>query len=108
MLLLMAVLPAICEELAFRGFILSGLRHMGHKWRAILVSSLLFGVAHGVVQQSVMAVLFGMILGYLAVQTGSLLPCMTFHAVHNALGICASHWIPQLLDKYPQLDGIVS
>ena len=31
-LVVMAVTPAICEELAFRGFILSGLRHMGHKW----------------------------------------------------------------------------
>ena len=49
--LLFALLPAVCEEVAFRGFILSGLRHMGHKWRAILISSIFFGVAHGMLQQ---------------------------------------------------------
>ena len=38
LILVMALLPAICEELAFRGFILSGLRHMGHKWGAIALT----------------------------------------------------------------------
>jgi len=33
------------RELAFRGFILSGLRHVGHKWAAILASSIFFGAA---------------------------------------------------------------
>ena len=36
LLLLIAVLPAVCEELAFRGFILSGFRHLGHKRLAIV------------------------------------------------------------------------
>src|SRR5205085_6149122 len=36
LLLAVAVVPAICEELAFRGFVLSGLRHLGHKWWAIV------------------------------------------------------------------------
>ena len=45
-LLIVAVLPAFCEEIAFRGFILSGLRHLGHKWQAIVISSIFFGVAH--------------------------------------------------------------
>ena len=43
-----AVTPAICEELAFRGFILSGLRRMGHKWGAIVLTSVFFGLAHGI------------------------------------------------------------
>jgi sodium transport system permease protein len=84
-----ALLPAVCEELAFRGFILSGLRHLGHKWRAIALCSILFGVAHGVVQQSIVAAAAGVLLGYVAVQTGSLWPCIAFHAVHNSLGLAA-------------------
>ena len=48
---LMAVLPAMCEELAFRGFILSGLRHLGHKWWAIGLSAVFFGMATRVIQQ---------------------------------------------------------
>ena len=50
LLLLFAVLPAICEELAFRGFILSGLRHIGHKWWAIVLSAVFFGMSHGMLQ----------------------------------------------------------
>ena len=41
LLLVIALVPAVCEELAFRGFILSGFRHLGHKWRAIVLSALL-------------------------------------------------------------------
>ena len=67
--LLMAVLPAICEELAFRGFILSGLRHVGHKWWAIALSAVFFGMAHTVVQQSIAAAALGLVIGYVAVQT---------------------------------------
>src|SRR5690242_15710501 len=43
---LLAILPAICEELAFRGFILSGLRHLGSKRWAIGLSAVFFGMAH--------------------------------------------------------------
>ena len=86
---LMALTPAICEELAFRGFILSGLRHMGSKWGAIVISSLLFGVTHGILQQSISAALVGMVIGYIAVQTGSLLPCIVFHLIYNSLGLLA-------------------
>ena len=39
-------MPAICEELAFRGFILSGFRRLGNKWRAIVYTAVLFGVTH--------------------------------------------------------------
>jgi len=84
-LALIALLPAVCEELAFRGFILSGLRHLGHKWRAIIYAALFFGLTHGVLQQSIMASLLGAVLGYLAVQTASIYPGMLFHAAHNAL-----------------------
>jgi sodium transport system permease protein len=84
-LLVLALLPAICEELAFRGFILSGLRQNGHIWRAVLISSIFFGLAHSILQQSLAAVVIGVVLGYLAVQTGSLWPCVLFHMTHNAL-----------------------
>ncbi len=106
LILLLAIVPAICEELAFRGFILSGLRHIGNRWRAIFITSMLFGLAHGVVQQSITAIVFGMVLGYLAVKTRSLIPCIVFHAVHNALGLCSSQWMSQYAAGDLTLDGI--
>jgi sodium transport system permease protein len=87
MLLVLAVVPAICEELAFRGFILSGLRHMGHRWRAIIISSLFFGMAHALFQQTIIARFPGVLIGYIAVQTSSVLPCMVFHMCHNGLAV---------------------
>ncbi len=102
---LLAITPAICEELAFRGFILSGLRHLGHKGMAILVSSLFFGIVHGMLQQSINACILGMVLGTLAVQTGSLLPCILFHATHNALQVLGSSVLsPEFLERHPGMD----
>ena len=100
-ILVLAVAPAICEEIAFRGFILSGLRHMGHKWVAILVTSVFFGAAHMILQQSLTACIVGMVLGYLAVQTGSLLPCIVYHLTHNSLSMVIAICVPKLLQAYP-------
>jgi sodium transport system permease protein len=90
LLLVAALTPALCEELAFRGFILSGLRRMGHKWGAIALTSLFFGLAHGILQQSLAAFFVGMVIGYIAVKTGSLWPGVLYHLVHNSLGISLS------------------
>ncbi len=98
LVLVIALVPAVCEELAFRGFILSGFRHLGHKWRAIFYSAILFGITHGILQQSLIACLMGAVLGYLAVQSGSILPGIVFHAINNALAVANSRidavWIP--------------
>jgi len=99
-LLVLALLPAICEELAFRGFILSGLRHMGHKWGAILLSAVFFGVTHFVLQQSITAVAVGVVIGYLAVQTGSLLPGVLFHLLHNSLVVLAGQVTTKMLQDH--------
>jgi sodium transport system permease protein len=82
---LLAVLPAVCEELAFRGFVLSGLRHLGSKWWAVGLAALFFGMAHTIVQQSIAAAAVGLVIGYIAVQTNSLVPCILFHMMHNGL-----------------------
>ena len=102
-LLLLTVAPAVCEELAFRGFILSGFRHLGHRWRAIACSAIFFGLAHSVLQQSLLACLAGVVLGLLAVQTGSLLPGILFHLVHNALPLLVNRGAPVWADRWPSL-----
>jgi sodium transport system permease protein len=89
--LVIALMPAVCEELAFRGFILSGLRHLGHKWQAIAISSIFFAVTHQVFHQSIVACLMGLVLGYLAVQTGSLLTSSVFHFIHNSIPLAMSY-----------------
>lgn len=89
--LVIAFTPAVCEEIAFRGFILSGLRHLGHKWQAIAISSIFFAVTHQVFHQSIVACLMGLVLGYLAVQTQSLFVCAVFHFAHNSMPLAISY-----------------
>jgi sodium transport system permease protein len=97
---LMAALPAVCEELAFRGFVLSGLRHLGSKSWAIGLTAVLFGIAHGIIQQSLAAAAMGLVIGYIAVQTGSLVPCMLFHLTYNGL-MFSTLLLPGLAESQP-------
>lgn len=97
-LAVLALMPAVCEELAFRGFILSGLRHLGSRWRAIVISSLFFGLTHAVLQQSISATLVGMVLAYIVVQSGSLWTSVAFHFVYNSLGLAAFFLAPDVSD----------
>ena len=85
-----ALLPAVCEEVAFRGFILSGLEHQRRTRSAILFSALMFGFLHmllSLYQQLFNATLLGIVLGLLAVRSRSLLPGILFHFLNNALAI---------------------
>jgi sodium transport system permease protein len=95
LLALVALLPAICEELALRGFVLSGLRHLGHKWWAIAISAVAFGAIHMFLQQKITAAAVGLVIGYLAVQTGSILPCMVFHLIHNSMAAVVPGWVQE-------------
>lgn len=84
---LMAVVPAVCEELAFRGFIFGGLLRNGGRLRAVLVTAVLFGISHGILQQSITATVMGLMLGWIALRTGSVLPGMLIHFTNNALSV---------------------
>jgi sodium transport system permease protein len=83
--LVLAVLAAVCEEVAFRGFILSGLRRRFKPWTAILLSSFLFAVSHLNVFQFVPLFGLGVILGLLATRSGSIVPGLVFHVTINTL-----------------------
>jgi sodium transport system permease protein len=101
-MLVFAVLPAVCEELAFRGFILTGLRRRFRTGTAIVISSVLFAVAHMNVFQFLPTFVLGLVLGVLAVRGGSVLPGMAYHLIHNGLLIgltCAEQLfgVPEVL-----------
>lgn len=82
--LAVGITPAICEELLFRGLILSGLRRLG-KWPAILLSAFLFALAHSSIYRLLPTLLMGVLLGYLVWRTGSILCAMILHALNNGL-----------------------
>ncbi|QDV31933.1 ABC-2 family transporter protein [Planctopirus ephydatiae] len=96
LLVAFAIAPAICEELAFRGFILSGLRQGGRHGLAIVISAISFGIIHMVSQQVFNAALLGLIIGLLAVQSRSIYPGMLYHFLHNGMQVGLSQIQTQL------------
>jgi uncharacterized protein len=80
--------PAIVEELFFRHLALDSLRAVMSPTAAVLVSSLMFGLAHLGVPLSIPVLgLVGVVLGWARVASGSLALPMLLHALHNFLVI---------------------
>lgn len=82
--LLLCALPAVGEELLFRGA-LQGLVHPAGSGPAILAPALLFALLHLDPAQDLTALVCGLFLGWLAERTGSILPGMLLHFVNNCL-----------------------
>lgn len=82
-LLLLCVLPAIGEEFIFRGVILGNLLRYGER-TAVMVSALLFGLAHWNLAYLPLYTLLGVYLGGLRVRSHNLLWPILAHAVNNA------------------------
>jgi len=89
LILVLALLPAVCEELAFRGFILTGLRNGLGIRQGVVISALLFALAHGDPFRLLPTFLLGLLLALLATRSGSLWPGVVFHGLHNALAVAA-------------------
>lgn len=81
--------PAIFEELAFRGVILSALGKALAASEAVIVSALFFMTLHLTIGSFPHLFLIGLGLGYLRIRTGSLVPGMLMHFTHNLLCVLA-------------------
>lgn len=77
-----AMTPAICEEIAVRGVVLSGYRKLGIKMAAA-ISGLFFALLHGNMQQGIYAFVIGILLAYLVYITNSIFASMLCHFIIN-------------------------
>lgn len=87
----LALLPAVCEELFFRGFVLSGLRDGLHATLAVGLAALAFGLFHYSAMRIVPTALLGIVFGVLVVRYGSIWPAILAHLMHNSLTILSQH-----------------
>jgi len=88
MIITAVIMAPIFEEIIFRGIIQKGLMNKGvEPWKAILFSSIIFGVVHANPWQFVGAVLLGCVLGLVYYKTKSLLLPMLLHGFNN---LCSS------------------
>ena len=108
-----ALVPAICDELAFRGVILRGLQHSFRPRNAVFLSAFFFALFHMNVFLFIPTFVLGVILGLLTLRSRSLLPAILFHLLHNGVLIALiplSHYsegtLPQLAQEvWPWLIG---
>ncbi len=99
-----AVLPALAEELLFRGVLARSLASR-HALLAIGVSAIVFSAYHLDPVQIVGTFPLALALGTLAVRSGSILPCMIAHFLNNAVVIVLMHveapGVVRMLDQHP-------
>ncbi|QGG93437.1 CPBP family intramembrane metalloprotease (plasmid) [Agrobacterium sp. MA01] len=79
-----AMLTPLGEELLFRGVIANALNRYG-AWAGVGLSSLIFGIAHGVGVILPIAIFMGLMCGILFRMSGSVWPCVVLHAIYNGL-----------------------
>lgn len=85
-LLASVVVAPFCEELFFRGFVLMGLlRAMPLGW-AIMLSALIFAIAHADPGSFTVLFIIGLALAFLRWRTRSLWPGILLHLLNNAVG----------------------
>ncbi len=90
-LFLIAVQPAVFEELMFRGVAFRAYGHLGEK-KAILLSAFLFALLHMNIQQGLYAFALGVLFAFFVGRTGSILASVLPHFFINA-----SNWAAMYL-----------
>jgi membrane protease YdiL (CAAX protease family) len=85
-LICVPILPAIFEELFFRGVIMRGLTQLG-KPAAVILSALMFALAHGNTDQFIYQFLLGLVIGCLVLETKNLVVGMVAHFTNNFFAI---------------------
>ena len=79
-----SLVPALTEELIFRGIVLNFVRPYGKAF-AIFSSAFLFGLVHGNLEQFVFAFITGMFFSYVTLLTESILPSVIIHFLNNLM-----------------------
>ena len=95
LVVLVAVVVPIGEELFFRGLTYGALRHVLNRHAAVLTSAVFFAAAHLQIVEFLPILILGMVLAYLYEFTGSLVPGMIAHGVNN-LGALALFYMTRL------------
>jgi membrane protease YdiL (CAAX protease family) len=81
-----ALLAPVCEEVAFRGHVLSVLRARLRPGGAIALTATLFALLHLDPVRFLAVLLLGLVFGWLAWRAGSVWPAVAAHAVNNGIG----------------------
>ncbi len=101
---IIALLPAICEELCFRGALQRIMIQICRSpWMGIITASIIFSALHFQFQGFLPRMFLGVVLGALYWYSGSLWPSIIAHFVNNAVQVVAVSFAPEYIRENPGL-----
>ncbi len=80
----------VVEELTYRGLGFAAVRDAFGNGAAVVVTALAFGLAHGLFIALPVLTIFGLILAWVRLTTGSIYPTIALHALFNGIALIAA------------------
>ena len=96
-LLNIALVPAICEEVLFRGYILRAFEKSWGPIVAVLISGLIFGMFHIQLGNIFPLATLGVVLALMTWLSGTLWPAVFAHFINNGAAVLVGSQYPELL-----------
>ena len=93
------IVPAVCEEVMYRGYIQRSLEKSSGIWAAIIISGVIFGAYHLQITNILPLSFLGIMLAYLTYISDSLIPAIVAHFVNNGGQVIASSFYPSMLEE---------
>jgi membrane protease YdiL (CAAX protease family) len=87
--LALVIIPPLVEEPVFRGFMFPAFAKRFGIWGGAIISSLLFGLAHLQANVSIYTLVLGLLLCFLYVRLGSIIPGIALHMLNNLIAYSA-------------------
>lgn len=100
-LFVIALAPAVCEEMLFRGIILQSMKAKYRIGAAIGITAALFGIYHMSLIKLIPTALLGFVLCYVAYRADSIYPAMLMHFMNNAFSVVISCYPEKIEALFP-------
>jgi len=99
-LFVIAFLPAVGEELVFRGVLLKKIQESSNNEHyGVIVSAALFAVVHQQPSNLLPMIFLGVVLGYIYTRTNNIFYSMLFHFLFNSMTVMSVYFFPELLTQ---------
>ncbi len=91
------LVPSVCEEILFRGYVQRSLEKSWGIWAAIIIGGLLFGFFHVRLTQVIPLAVIGMLLTWIVWKSNSIFPAMAGHFVNNGGSVLMASIYPEYM-----------
>ncbi|HTF27484.1 MAG TPA: CPBP family intramembrane glutamic endopeptidase [Flavitalea sp.] len=103
-IIIIALLPAICEEMFFRGAMQRVIIHLTRRpWLGIIITAALFSALHFQFQGFLPRMFLGVVLGALYWFSGSIWTSIVAHFITNAVQVIAASYATKYINENPSI-----